>query len=197
MAKGDLFRRIYWYYIKEGYSDEEAREKVKDAWEKIVEKKRRREAIREKIRNLFGNNREIAEKPRKGVFYISEVAPNIADKLISNAKELIPEGIEKIECRFKKNSPLFLAIIHTKKGKLYALEGNSELLEEEDLEEMGFNDKKFGKIIDSVACVYAFYKLVMSDIPAKIFVEKSKISKVFYLVLRVDYPDYTADFIFR
>ncbi len=139
----------------------------------------------------------MVEKPRKGVFYISEVAPGIADELISNANELIPEGVKKIECRFKKNFPIFLAIIHSKKGRLFVLTGNSELLGEEDLEEMGFDDKKYSKIIDSIASVYAFYKLVMSDISAKTFAEHSKISKVEYLALKVDYPDYTADFIFK
>jgi uncharacterized membrane-anchored protein len=52
-AKGDLFRRIYWYYRKKGYSDEEAKQKVKEAWEKIIEKKRRREAIKKRIKKII------------------------------------------------------------------------------------------------------------------------------------------------
>lgn len=135
------------------------------------------------------------ESPRKGVFNVVDVAPEIADSLDYHIKELIPEGISKIECRFQGVTPLFVAIIHSKTRRTFAIKGNSEFLDEEDYKEMGFNFEKYEKISDSIACVYSTYVYAMSDITKEEFEENFKIGKKELEELRKHYNYYSADFV--
>lgn len=138
------------------------------------------------------------KEPRKGVFSIWDVAPYIADNLEYELKEyLIPEGVEKIECRFRGLTPFFVAIIHSKKGRMFAISGNAEYLSERDYEEMGFDYEKYKHISDSIACVYATYIHATSDITMDKFEERFRISKRDYEYLKKKYNDYTADFTFQ
>jgi len=136
----------------------------------------------------------MSEKPRKGVYSIWEVAPEIADSLLFDIADLIPEGIEKIECRFLGLTPVFTAIVHSKKGRKFAIFGNSEYLEEEDYREMGFDYDKYSRISDSIACVYSVYIIARSEISKEEFEKNYKLSERAYKSLKEKYNDYTADF---
>jgi len=133
-------------------------------------------------------------KPRKGVYSIWDVAPEIADSLTYNIEELIPEGVKKIECRFFGKTPLFASIIHGKKDSVFVIEGNSEYLSEEDYREMGFDPEKYSEIRDSIACVYAAYVHAMSDISKEDFEKRYKVGRRGLSIIRKYYDDYTADF---
>jgi len=134
------------------------------------------------------------EKPRKGVYSLWNVAPTIADEIGFSGKELFPSGIEKIECRFQGLSPSFVAIVHTKDGRMYAIGGNSEFLGEEEYEDIGFNSDKYGKIMDSMACPYAVYMFLASDITREELKKHHEIDREEYEELKRRYNDYTADF---
>jgi len=138
--------------------------------------------------------RSVRVAPRKGLFSIWDVAPNIADDLDYHIKELIPEGIKKIECRFYDATPRFVAIIHSNKGRTFAIEGNSEYLSEDEYEEMGFDPDKYPRISDSIACVYAPYTYAMSDISKEEFYEDYRVTGEELEELRKQFDDYTADF---
>jgi hypothetical protein len=139
--------------------------------------------------------RSVRVAPRKGVFSIWDVAPNIADDLEYHIKELIPEGIKKIECRFYDATPWFVAIIHSNRGRTFAIKGNAEYLNEKDYEEMGFDPDKYTKILDSIVCVFAPYTLAMSDIGEEDFHEEYGATRKKVEELRKQFDDYTADFV--
>jgi hypothetical protein len=139
--------------------------------------------------------RSVRVAPRKGVFSIWDVAPNIADDLGYHIKELIPEGIKKIECRFYGATPEFVAIIHSNRGRTFAIEDNSEYLSEDEYEEMGFDPDKYPKISDSIGCVYSPYILAISDIRKEEFLKDHQVSKSELEEIRKRFNDYTADFV--
>jgi hypothetical protein len=135
------------------------------------------------------------EKARKGAFNIWDVAPGIADDLGYDIKELIPEGIKKIECRFYDATPELVAIIHSTKGRTFVIRENSEYLDEEAYEEMGFDPDKYPQISDSIMCVYSPYILAISDIRKEEFLKDHQVSKSELEEIRKQFNDYTADFV--
>lgn len=136
-----------------------------------------------------------SDKPRKGTFHLANIADTLADEIRFHQDELLPSKIKKIECRFKGATPEFVAIIHTEDGSIYAVPGNSEYLGETDYEEISFNPEKHRNISDSIACPYAVYTYLISDIPPEEFEENFKISRSEYRRLKKEYNDHTADFV--
>ncbi|MGC8578272.1 MAG: hypothetical protein ACP5M7_09825 [Thermoproteota archaeon] len=135
------------------------------------------------------------EMPKKGTFSVWDVAPKIAPSLSSHIKSLLPEGVEKIECRFFGITPLFVAIIHSNSGWKYAIKGDSNEVDGKTKIEMGFDFNKYYKISDSIACVFRVYEQT-AGISREAFRRMFEVVNDDYEWLKKKYNEYSTDFTF-
>ncbi|MEM2050110.1 MAG: hypothetical protein QXZ11_03190 [Thermoproteota archaeon] len=122
--------------------------------------------------------------PRE-TYSIWDVAPQIADSIYYDVRELLGSPLKKIEVRFKGLTPLFVAILHLENGEMYAITGDAEYLGESDYEEMGFDYEKYPHISDSVAGIHSWWAILASDAD----LDEFKINKKQYENLKKEYDD--------
>lgn len=90
-------------------------------------------------------------------YSIWKIAPNIADDILYDVREIFSEDMDKIEVRFYGKWPNFVSILHLKNGDKYAIKGNADDFGEDIYEHMGFDYSKYESVSDAVKGVYLWW----------------------------------------
>lgn len=116
---------------------------------------------------------------------IGALAPWIDFAFKERVDELAGDGFEKVEVRFARSSDRFASIIHTHYGKKYAIEGD---VDDFDLDEvhakLRFSPEKYPLLSKAVVGIYAWWLRLDKEED----IEQYRIGEEEYQKLRKKYP---------